>query len=155
MVRVSLVLTSYLKLGGCSHSLCECLLQRTSHTDRRWGNRIPRRVIAVWIYEEKWNECQWEGRQGLDSDTCDISLLLVGIIEVKNCNPTIFLPLVAPRPNAGHGLLILEVFLWVSDQLVTETSNWQHITLTTDWHPCSRWDSNPQFQQASGRRPTT
>ena len=27
-------------------------------------------------------------------------------------------------------------------------------TLTTDEHPCPRWDSNPQSQQASGRRPT-
>jgi len=25
---------------------------------------------------------------------------------------------------------------------------------TTDKHPCHRWDSNPQSQQASGRRPT-
>ena len=30
----------------------------------------------------------------------------------------------------------------------------QHITLTTDKHPCPLWDSNPQSQQASGRRPT-
>jgi hypothetical protein len=27
-------------------------------------------------------------------------------------------------------------------------------TLTRDRHPCLRWDSNPQSQQASGRRPT-
>jgi len=44
--------------------------------------------------------------------------------------------------------------LWTSDQLVAETSTWQHTTLTTDkHHPCSRRDSNPQFQQASGLRP--
>ena len=30
--------------------------------------------------------------------------------------------------------------LWTSDQLVAETSTWQHATLTTDKHPCSRWD---------------
>ena len=29
-----------------------------------------------------------------------------------------------------------------------------HTTLTTETHPCRRWDSNPQSQQASGRRPT-
>jgi len=29
-----------------------------------------------------------------------------------------------------------------------------HTTLTTDRHPCPRWDSNPLSQQASGRRPT-
>ena len=74
---------------------------------------------------------------------------------------------VALRPNAGHGLLILEVFqithndasqsvglLWTSDQLVAETSTLQHTTLTTDKHPCPRWDSNPRSQQASGRTPT-
>jgi len=43
--------------------------------------------------------------------------------------------------------------LYSSDQLVAETSTWLHTTLTTDRHPCSRWDSNPQSQQASGRRP--
>ena len=45
-------------------------------------------------------------------------------------------------------------FLWTSDQPDAETSTWQHTTLTTDRHPCPRHDSNPQFQQASGRRPT-
>ena len=65
---------------------------------------------------------------------------------------------VALRPNAGHGLLLLEVsrshaMTHHSDQLVAETSTWQHTTLTTDKHPCPRWDSNPRSQQASGRRP--
>jgi len=71
---------------------------------------------------------------------------------------------VALRPNAGHGLLILEVsrshttthqlvgLLWTSDQLVAETSTWQHTTLTTHKHPCRQWDSNPRSQQASSRR---
>ena len=44
--------------------------------------------------------------------------------------------------------------LWTRHQLVTETSTWQHITLTTDKHPCPWWDSNPLSQQACGRRPT-
>jgi len=44
--------------------------------------------------------------------------------------------------------------LWTNDQLATETSTWQHTTLTTDRHPCPRPDLNPQSQQASGRRPT-
>ena len=38
----------------------------------------------------------------------------------------------------------------MSDQLVAETSTWQHTTLTTDKYPCPRWDSNPRSQQASG-----
>ena len=32
------------------------------------------------------------------------------------------------------------VLLWTSDQLVAKTSTWQHTTLTTDKHPCPRWD---------------
>jgi len=43
--------------------------------------------------------------------------------------------------------------LWTSDQLVAETSTWQH-TIATDNHSCPRWDSNPRSQQVSGRRPT-
>jgi len=35
--------------------------------------------------------------------------------------------------------------LWTNDQLVAETSTWQHTTLTTNRHPCTRWYSNPQF----------
>ena len=31
---------------------------------------------------------------------------------------------------------------------------WQHTTLTTDKHPCPRWDSKPQSLQANCRRPT-
>jgi hypothetical protein len=42
--------------------------------------------------------------------------------------------------------------LWTSDQPVTETSTWQHTTLTTDRHPCPRWNSNPQSQLASDSR---
>ena len=45
--------------------------------------------------------------------------------------------------------------LWTSDQLVAETSTWQHTTLTTDKYPCPRWNSNPRSQQVSGRRPLT
>ena len=71
------------------------------------------------------------------------------------------------QPPVGQGLLIHEVsrshthdvpqsvgLLWTSDQLVAETSAWQHTTLKTDRHPCPRWDSSPQYHQASGRRPT-
>ena len=54
----------------------------------------------------------------------------------------------AQRPPVGQGFLIIEAsrshsgtphsvgLLWTSDQLVAETSTWQHTTLTTDRHPC-------------------
>jgi len=44
--------------------------------------------------------------------------------------------------------------LWTSDRPVAGTSTWQHTALTKNRHPCPRRDSNPQSQQASGRRPT-
>ena len=42
--------------------------------------------------------------------------------------------------------------LWASNRPVTETCTWQQTTLTTDRHPWPWRDSNPQYQQASGRR---
>ena len=36
--------------------------------------------------------------------------------------------------------------LWMSDQLITETSTWQHTTLTTERNPCPRRDSKPRPQ---------
>ena len=42
--------------------------------------------------------------------------------------------------------------LWTSDQLVAQTSTWQHTRLTRDKHPYLRGDPNPQYQQAYGRR---
>ena len=44
--------------------------------------------------------------------------------------------------------------LWASGQSDAETSTWQHTTPTNCNRPCLRGDSNPQSQQASGRRPT-
>jgi len=39
---------------------------------------------------------------------------------------------------------------WTSEQPVAETSTRQHTTHTTNKHPCSRRDANPQSQQAKG-----
>jgi len=66
---------------------------------------------------------------------------------------------VALRPITGHGLLILEVSRshttmhhsrYDSSEWVISSSQRPLTTLTTDRHPCPRWDSNPQSQQASG-----
>ena len=43
--------------------------------------------------------------------------------------------------------------LWTRDQCVAESSNWQNTTFVTDRYRCPRWDSNPQSQQTSSRRP--
>ena len=65
------------------------------------------------------------------------------------------------QPNAGQDLPILEISRsqnvalqsvehpWTSDQIIAETSTWQHTTLTRNKHPCLRRDSNSQSQQAS------
>ena len=45
--------------------------------------------------------------------------------------------------------------LWARDRTVTETSTSQHTALTTDRHPCSRWDSNPKYYSTSGYGSTT
>jgi len=65
-----------------------------------------------------------------------------------------------PGPSQSRGFQITHNdtpqsvgLLWTSDQLVAETSAWQHTTLPADRHPFPRWDSNPQSQQASGCRP--
>jgi len=44
--------------------------------------------------------------------------------------------------------------LRTSDQIVAETSTGRHSTITAKKHPCLRRDSNPESQQAGGRRPT-
>ena len=43
--------------------------------------------------------------------------------------------------------------LWTSDRPDAVSSTWQHTTLTRGRHSCQWRDSNPQSQQASGRRP--
>jgi len=55
-----------------------------------------------------------------------------------------------PYADTPHSVGLLRT----NDKPYTETSTWQHTIITTDRHPCSRWDSNPQAQKASGRRPT-
>ena len=71
-------------------------------------------------------------------------------------------------PPGGQGLPIHEVSISQKRRTTvdrTPLDEWSarrrdlylttHVTLTTDKRPCPQWDSNPQSQQASGRRPTT
>jgi len=73
---------------------------------------------------------------------------------------------IARQSLVGQGLLIVGALrhsdtlhwvgvLWTSDQPDAEISTWQHTTITTERRPYPRRDSNPQSQQASGRRPTS
>jgi len=67
-----------------------------------------------------------------------------------------------PRPPHYWGFTITLLYtphslwlLWMSHQPNTETSTWQHTTLTTDRHQCPLQDSNPQPQQVSSCQPTS
>jgi len=72
----------------------------------------------------------------------------------------------AHQPLVGQGLPIIEAsrshsdtphsvgLLRTSYQVDTENSTWQTTPLTRDRCTCTQQDSNPQSQQASGRRPT-
>jgi hypothetical protein len=72
----------------------------------------------------------------------------------------------AQLPPVDQGLLAIEAapshsdilqsagLLWASEQLVAETSTSQQPTLIRLKHPCPRWNTSPQSQQASCRRPT-
>jgi hypothetical protein len=109
--------------------------------------RLPMRILETGVF--KW---QWERQDQMKQNYYYYLVLLLLLFSL------------ALRPSAGYGLLVPRGFLithndapqsvgllWTSDQLVAETSIWQH---TTDKHPCSLWDSNPRSQQASGRTTT-
>jgi len=75
-------------------------------------------------------------------------------ICVSSCSLTIFF-IITQQPSVVKDLLITEDsrshpntphlvgLLWTSDQLVAETSTWQHTTLTTGRHACLRRNSKP------------
>jgi hypothetical protein len=88
------------------------------------------------LYNKEFNLCVWPWVvQNSENFIAFLALRIVKLIFV------------ALRPNADHGLLILEVFyithndapqsvglLWTSDQLVAETSTIQHTTFKTNIH---------------------
>ena len=86
-----------------------------------------------------------------------------GLLDISNEMHIFFM---ARQPPVGQRFLIVEFsrlhseaqhsagLLWTSGRPVAKTSTWQNTTLTVDRHSCPRWDSNPQSQQANGRRPT-
>jgi len=92
-----------------------------------------------------------------------LGFVIEAIFIVRKGKNNLFSPRAAsqggPRPPRSWSLWITHNvpsqtagLLWTGDQLVTETSTWQHTTLTTDRHPCPRRNWNPQSQKASGGR---
>ena len=71
---------------------------------------------------------------------CELLIYLLISPPPWRCGPT--------RVMASSFLRFLDHSQWrttVSEQLVAETSTWQHTTFTRDKYQVSRWDSNPQF----------
>ena len=85
--------------------------------------------------------------QKLYCDNCPITLTFRRLMSYIYIYGAPILDVSRSHTTTHHSRLGL---LWTSDQLVSETSTWQHTTLTTDKYPCPRWDSNPRSQQASG-----
>jgi hypothetical protein len=108
---------------------------------------------------------------GLSWPCCKVGTLCIILLTnirsvtfVYNSYILLLLFSLALQLSAGYGLLVSRGFLitrnnapesvgflWTSDQLVAETSTWQH---TTEKHQFICWDSIPRSNQASGRRPT-
>jgi len=83
--------------------------------------------------------CDRKGREG--------TVYLHDMFRLILLHVHVFVLFLAEQPPVGQGLLIYEVFwithndapqsvglLWTSDHLVSETSTWQHTTLTTNIH---------------------
>ena len=105
-----------------------------------------------------------ETRVFQDHQQCTTSYLIE--LEIIKFMTVIINHGVGRREVGSQGLLIIKAsrskatahsvgLLWTSDQPDAETSTWQHTTLTTDGHLCTRRDSKTQPQQASCRRPTS
>jgi hypothetical protein len=115
------------------------------------GNFLKRKIWhANTIFRLKETE-KHETNLGASHRTISMFVCLFVCLSSWRYNP---LWLYFHSPVAGFSLLVFEVswshdapqsvgLLWMSDQSVAETSTWQSTTLTTDKHPCPRWDSNP------------
>ena len=81
----------------------------------------------------------------LNTPNCQIRLFVFGATTPNGPGPPHSRGFLDHTPHTTVGR--------TTDQPEAETSTWQHTTLTTDRHPCPRWDSNPQSQQACSRKP--
>ena len=127
---------------------------------RRNESRKVETTAVKWVISKGPNTgfqkyCTW--RRVFDIDSLPMWRLRLASTANSPPPPTVLLGrLMVEFCEITHGQTKphLVELLWTRDRPVTETSTWQHRTLTRDKHPCSRQDSNQQSQQASGRRPT-
>jgi hypothetical protein len=104
----------------------------------------------------------------LDCNTTGMSHLKVYFPSLPKVtmSPQITLLFIGQQPPVGHGLLVIKAsrsqtphsarFLWTSDQLVAQTSTYQHTILTRDRHPCASGirTRNPSNLEAADPRPS-
>jgi hypothetical protein len=83
---------------------------------------------------------------------CDVVVFEMLMFRLTFSQKIVLFFSMARQPYMGLGLLVSSRFhghthsdtpqsvglLWTRDQLVAETSTWQHTTLTTDRYPCPR-----------------
>jgi len=131
---------------------------RWHSTDVTWGT-FPKNTHRIRVFRIIFSFLNIRHTQHTTHPVTDRSILIINInINILyQISQHFFFP-VALRPKAGHGLLILEVshsvgILWTSDQLVAETSTWQHTTLITDKHPCPTVGFEPTI--SAGERSQT
>ena len=100
--------------------------------------------------ETPWTFWRREKSDASAIETCILSLLVdtAGFISYA----CFFFPLWGAWPRCRASRSHSVELLWTNDQPDAKTSNWQDTTLTWLRYPCHRRDSNPQSQQASGRR---
>jgi hypothetical protein len=151
----------------CTNSL------KTKEVDKRWfvkiGSRHSRAVLGTTaaLYLAPQPHCTWHHSRTVLGTTAALCLAPQPHCARHHSRTVLGTTAAlcsAPQPPEGKGLIITEAsrshsdtpqsveLLWTGDQPDAKTSTWQHTTLTTDRHPCPRLDSNPQSQQASGRR---
>jgi len=117
----------------------------------------------------KWRPCRFKWTSPFRRKTksgfcaCAITFQMQSTSSDFSASKDIFM---ANGPPVGQVLFIIEGsrshsdtpqsvgISGTSDQPDAETSTWQHTPLTRNRQLCPRRNSNPQSQQASGRRPT-
>ena len=130
-----------------------------THSPHHWQDSFHHRNSASLYRNHKI-------RKIIKPHVLNIHCMTSKILRIRHrCRYWEFFSPVALRPNAGHVLLILEFLDHTQRRTTvgrTPLDEWSErrrdLYLTThnthNKHQCPLWDSNPQSQQASGRRPT-
>jgi len=142
---------------------------RTDSSDKMWrySDLSGTDSIPTFRGDKKETDPEMSGKPYILTRVSAREHFIVFAIILKNSYvsfKTLFF--MAQQVLVGQGLLIFEALwshsdtphsvglLWTRNESYTETYTWQQATLTRDSHLFPGWNLNPQFQQASRRRPT-